>query len=60
MFKRKFKEMSLSQYFEKTVYSSSYAKKKNTLVSGNAGETENLYGGSQKLIFLINLFKFFK
>ena len=55
MFKRKFKEMSLSQYFEKRLHIHLVTPKRKILVSRNAGETENLYGGSQKLIFLMNL-----
>ena len=37
------------------------AKKKNTLVSGNASDEKNLHLGSYKLFFfLINLNEFFK
>ena len=35
------------------------AKKKNTFVSGNAGDEKNLPGGS-KFVFLINLIEFLK
>ena len=36
------------------------AKKKNTLVSGNAGDEGKLHPGARKFIFLINLIEFFK
>ena len=36
------------------------AKKKSTLVSGNAGDEKNLLLGGHNFIFLINLTEFFK
>ena len=36
------------------------AKKKNTLVSGNAGDEKNLHPGSRKFKFLINLTEFYQ
>ena len=35
-------------------------KKKQTLRSGNAGDEKNLYLGSRKEVFLLNLIGFFK
>ena len=34
--------------------------KKQTLLSGNAGDEKNLYLGSRKEVFLLNLIGFFK
>ena len=36
------------------------AKKKNTLVSGNAGDEKNLHPSGFTFVFLINVIEFFK